>query len=93
MQVDCPEQAAHHRTKNKAQAHHGAQQAKAFGALLRRRNVGHIGTGNGSIGLHRAAHNTPGDQAGQGGGQGGTKEAQRQAEKTQQQHAPAAKLV
>ena len=93
MQINGAEQTAEHRAENKAQAHHGTQQTKPLGALLRRRDVRHIGAGDSGIGLHGTAHNAPSDQPGEGGGQRGAEKAQRQTQKAQQQHAATAKMV
>jgi hypothetical protein len=55
-QVDAPKQPAHHGAENEADAEHRAQQTETACTLFGRRDVGHVSTGHGRIGLHGTAH-------------------------------------
>jgi hypothetical protein len=93
VQVDVAQQAAHHRAQDEAQAKGRAQLPVALRPLLGRRDVGHVGVGDGDVGLHRAAEQPHDDQHPQRRGHGRDEEAQRQAGEADQQHAAAAEAV
>mmetsp|Transcript_26318 Transcript_26318/g.62508 ORF Transcript_26318/g.62508 Transcript_26318/m.62508 type:complete len:499 (-) Transcript_26318:2047-3543(-) len=91
--IDVPQQAADHGAEHETQAEHRTQLAEALGPVLRCGDVGHIGVGDGNIGLHRAGEQPHHHQHPQCRRRGGDEEAQRQPGKADQQHRAAAEAV